>query len=58
MILRHLKLLPEGFTNSYLNFMFNFKPNEKLMQKYIDKINLDKYEPIATKIGNSMEDKE
>ncbi|RNA31356.1 serine threonine- kinase RIO1-like [Brachionus plicatilis] len=33
----------------------HFQPNQKVMEKYIDKINIDKYEPIATKLNNCLE---
>jgi len=32
-----------------------FQPNQKMMDKYIDKINIDKYEPITTKLNNNLE---
>jgi len=33
----------------------SFQPNEKTMAKYIDRINIDKYAPLASKIGNAMD---
>lgn len=33
----------------------SFQPNQKTMDKYIDKINIDKYEPITTKLNNNLE---
>jgi len=38
-----------------LNVCFFYQPNQKVMDKYINKINIDKYEPITTKLNNNLE---
>jgi hypothetical protein len=35
--------------------LFFSKPNQKMMEKYIDKINIDKYEPLTSKLNDQLE---